>query len=232
MILVFPQATNNFNKLFKELVNKNLVDDFLKNSLNSYDFAEIDKVILIILEDNEVHNFLNNYLLNSESVKDFEIITLKKETSGSICTTLMAIPSIKNDEVIISALDQFITSDKLKLSKYINKGVVSVISPIFKSSDPSLCYVLKDDQEKVIQLFEKKPVSSEAVLGVYYFENFFQFHKNCHELLKRYKGFKNRTFFTSDVINSYLGENETCKFPLINASYKKIRSVDDMLEII
>ena len=171
MILLFPQATRDFNILFEELVHESLADDFLNKAFQSYRMDDIEKVLFVILENNVVNNHLSEFLEESNFIEDFEIIELKKETSGSICTSLMAISSLRNKNVIISALDQIIIDDQLNLDKnYFNEDN-QVICPIFESNDQSLSYVLRDDLGNVIQLFEKKNISNEALLGVYFIKD-------------------------------------------------------------
>ena len=95
MILVFPQATNNFNNLYKEMIEKSYINDFLDVSLGSYDLNSIEKIVFILLENDAVEKHLISYLNDSSEIDSFEIVKLKKETSGSICTTLMAISTLK-----------------------------------------------------------------------------------------------------------------------------------------
>ena len=91
-------------------------------------------------------------------------------------------------------------------------------------------YLFLDTQH--IQLFEKKLVSNDAILGVYYLKDFTDFYKQCHELLIKYRGFKERVFYTSDVINNYIGEGYDCIFPNTDVGYHKIRSLKDLDEIL
>lgn len=226
MILVFPQATKKFNNLFEEMISQSCIDKFLDKSLGSYEIGSLEKVVFILLENEKVEKYLKNYLKKIDAINSYEILSLKKETSGSICTTLMAIPMLKGKKVIISALDQII-EEKLDFDSKYFKGDHDIISPIYRSEDPSLSYILKDDDENVIQVFEKRLVSNDAILGVYLIKDFSLFYKSCHELLIKYKGFKNRIFYTSDVINHYLGGGFKCGFPLIDNKYYKIRSIND-----
>jgi hypothetical protein len=232
MILLFPQATNSFNLLFLEMIEKSCAQSFLEKSFNSYQMNKVTKVILVILENKIVEDYLKGYLSNSDLIKDFEIILLKKETSGSICTSLMSISSLKNQEVIISALDQIIIGNQLDFHQIAINNNSDIIAPTFNSDDPSLCFTLKDDKNKVIQLFEKKVVSNNAILGIYMIKNFSTFYKNCYELLLKYKGFQERVFYTSDVINNYIGQGFECEFPSIETKYSKIRSLNDLEEIL
>ena len=230
MILLFPQATCSFNKLFTEMIERSCAQSFLNKSFDSYKMNKVSKVILVVLENTTVEDYLNEYLRNSDLIKDFEMIVLKKETSGSICTSLMSISSLKNQEVIISALDQIIIGNQLDFYQIAVDKNADIIAPTFKSDDSSLCYTLKDDRNKVIQLFEKKVVSNDAVLGIYMIKNFSVFYKNCYELLLKYKGFQERVFYTSDVINNYIGQGFGCEFPIIETKYYKIRSLHDLEE--
>tara|TARA_B100000886_G_C20398408_1_gene481482 strand:+ start:741 stop:1439 length:699 start_codon:yes stop_codon:yes gene_type:complete len=227
MILVFPQATKKFNDLYQEMLKESCINDFLDISLGSYDLKTVKKVVIILLENDVVEKHLNNYLNACEKINNFQIVKLKKETSGAICTTLMAIPILKNKTVIISALDQILLDKKLDFSNSLLRTNVDMLAPTHKSDNPSLCYILKDDEDQVIQLFEKRLVSNEALLGIYIVKDFSEFYKNCHELLIKYKGFKDRIFYTSDVINNYIGKNMICEFPRIDTNYYKIRTLKD-----
>ena len=106
MKLLFPQATHTFNDFFIEMMNQSLINSFLDQAFESYEMDNIDEVVMVLLENPVVENFLNAYLKNSTLISKFKLIVLKKETSGSICTSLMAISHLKNEPVIISALDQ------------------------------------------------------------------------------------------------------------------------------
>ncbi|MDB2370098.1 hypothetical protein N9W24_01080 [Gammaproteobacteria bacterium] len=232
MKLLFPQATHTFNDFFIEMMNQSLINSFLDQAFESYEMDNIDEVVMVLLENPVVENFLNAYLKNSTLISKFKLIVLKKETSGSICTSLMAISHLKNEPVIISALDQLFLDKIIKHTELISENSsFDIIAPIHYSDDDTLSYALKDEDHNVIQLFEKKVVSNDALLGVYLIKNFSDFLKHCHDLLIKYKGFKNRVFFTSDVINSFIAKSYVCHFPSLNVRYNKIRSLKDFKNI-
>ena len=210
------------------MIEKSIAKSFLDKALNSYDLENINELVIILLKNELIENFFNNYLENNKSIKKYKFIILHKETSGSICTSLMAVSELVGQTVTISALDQLLPYQKINHNQYIeNNSNFDIIAPVYSSSDNSLCFTLKDDEGGVIQLFEKKPVSNDAILGVYIIRDFSDFLSHCHELLIRYKGFKNRIFYTSDVINSYIGKDFKCYFPEYNQECFKVRSVQD-----
>lgn len=231
MVIVFPQATINFNKFLTALIKNSQADLFLKKSLSSYNMKNISKIVLIILENELVESYLKEYFSKSVLLSKFEMLVLKKQTSGSICTILMAAPILKNKSVIITSLDQITIGDKVEFNKLLSKEKPKVVVPIIKSKNPSLCYVIKDDSDNVIQLFEKKVVSDDAIVGIYLFRDFSDFMQCCFELLIRYKGFKNRIFYTSDVINNLM-KNQKIDFPTLKLKYVKVRTTNDFKQLI
>lgn len=231
MIIVFPQATKVFNDLLIEMIKKSKATLFLDKSLSGYNLKKISKVLIIILENKKVEKYLKNYFLNSKLNKKFEILTLKKKTSGSICTVLMAISTLKNKPVMISSLDQIIIGKKIEINNLFTKQRSKITVPIIKSNNKNLCYTLKDDFGDVIQLFEKKIISDEAILGIYLFKNFSDFFNSSTNLLIKYKGFKDKIFYTSDVINDLM-RNYRVNFPLLKLNYFKIRSVENFKKIL
>lgn len=231
MVIVFPQATINFNKFLIALIKNSQADLFLNKSLSSYNMKKISKIVLIILENELVESYLKEYFSKSVLLSKFEMLVLKKQTSGSICTVLMAAPILKNKSVIITSLDQITIGDKVEFNKLLSKEKPKVVVPIVKSKNPSLCYVIKDDSDNVIQLFEKKVVSDDAIVGIYLFRDFSDFMQCCFELLIRYKGFKNRIFYTSDVINNLM-KNQKIDFPTLKLKYVKVRTTNDFKQLI
>ena len=231
MILLYPQANTAFNKLFEEMIEKNIAYKFLEKSFGSYDFKNVSKVVLIVLKNKLIEDVLRDFLSKSNEIRNYEIVVLERETSGSICSILMATPLLKNETVIISALDQIVLEQKLNFNDFKRKSHCDVIAPTYRSSDPSLCYTLEDENGRVIQLFEKKSVSDNAIVGLYLIRNFSDFFRHCHELLIKFRGFQDRVFYTSDVINSYIARDAKCYFPSIELTYIKVRSIKDIIKI-
>jgi len=231
MILLFPQATTAFNQMIVEMFDNSIGDTFLEKSFGSYDFEHVTKVVVIVLKNTLVETVLSDFLSKSSEIRNYEIVVLERETSGSICSILMATPLLNNESVIISALDQIVLGQKLNFNDFEGMSDADVIAPTYGSDDPLLCYTLEDEVGNVIQLFEKKRVSGDAILGMYFIRDFSVFFRNCHELLIKFRGFQDRIFYTSDVINSFIGQDAKCYFPSIELTYIKVRSSKDMSNI-
>jgi len=188
MILLFPQATTAFNQMIVEMFDNNIGDTFLEKSFGSYDFEHVTKVVVIVLKNILVETVLSDFLSKSSEIRNYEIVVLERETSGSICSILMATPLLNNESVMISALDQIILGQKLNFNDFEGMSDADLIAPTYGSDDPLLCYTLEDEVGNVIQLFEKKRVSGDAILGMYFIRDFSVFFRNCHELLIKFRG--------------------------------------------
>ena len=79
MILIFPQATQSFNDLFRQMIDTSTAIKFLDKSLAGYDLTKVENIVIVLLQDQVVEKFIDNYLKNQNLVQKFEILTLKKK---------------------------------------------------------------------------------------------------------------------------------------------------------
>ena len=100
-----------------------------------------------------------------------EIVALDNETAGAICTCLMAIHLIASDDpLIIANCDLSMDLDYAELvaafeSQGLDAGVLT-----FEGGDPTRCFVRVRDGF-IVEAAEKRQISSEAVVGFYWFRH-------------------------------------------------------------
>lgn len=99
-----------------------------------------------------------------------EIIVLNGETRGAACSALMAIDFIDNDEkLIVSNGDQLLDLDMNELLESFEQRMSDGGVVCFRSVHPKWSYVRLDEQQRIIETAEKRPISSNAIAGLYYF---------------------------------------------------------------
>jgi len=233
MILVFPQATQKFNLFYRDIrLSLNGLDDYISKISRTYKKGQIDGVMFIVLDTFVFKDELERCFKNFFGNIPISFLTLRKETQGSMCTLLMAINALKDLQVTISSLDQMILDEPLELN-FSSQDNVDVEVPIFNSNNDMFSYVLRDDDMQPIQVFEKRVVSREAIMGIYKVKDFSEFFNQSIELLEKYKGFRERIFFISDVLNSYLRASKSVKFLETNAiHYHKFKSLYEFEDIL
>lgn len=152
-----------FPKPLYEIKGKTMIELVVGN------YAELDpKHYIFVFSDEDCRQFHLD-----DSVKMItplsEVIRLKKQTAGALCTCLMAVDLINNDTpLIIANSDQIIDIDYTKvLEKFNNEGAnAGVIT--FPNIHPRWSYARKRNNE-IVEVAEKRPLSKDAIAGFYYF---------------------------------------------------------------
>ena len=171
MNILVPLAGNN---LLKENVIVPLVTinhkTVIEHVLDNLKFDDDDKFIFVLNEKDCDKFYIDSVLrlLKPES----QIIKVKNKTQGQLCSCLLALEHINKDEpLLIVNGDQYLfenVNDIIKKFKQLDAdgGIVT-----FNSIHPKWSYVLLDkDNLTVIETSEKRPISHNACVGMYYFK--------------------------------------------------------------
>lgn len=167
------------------------------------------KLIFIIKEEDASTFHLDNILkiLHPKS----EIIQLKKETKGGLCSVLMAIDCINDaDPLLLLNSDQILNIDFQKVLNYWEHNQVEAGVVTFPSIHPRWSYILVR-QDKIIQTAEKNPISNMAIAGYYYFNNSGNFFSSAFNSIIKDDNVKGN-FYISSVLNEYILNNQKVSF--------------------
>ena len=94
------------------------------------------------------------------------------DTSGALCSCLLAIDSLDLDRpLIISNSDQIISSRIEHSITRLHRADADAGVITFDNVHPRWSYVVADKNHTVLQTFEKKVVSRHAIAGLYYFRS-------------------------------------------------------------
>lgn len=126
------------------------------------------KFVFIVREEDDLRFHLREVLQLLHS--DCHIIRTEGGTAGAACTTLLAVEHMANDdELLIANADQILAFDlKAAISDFrarkLDAGTV-----VFDSVHPRWSFVKTDQDGMVIEAAEKRPISRNATVGLYYF---------------------------------------------------------------
>jgi dTDP-glucose pyrophosphorylase len=124
-------------------------------------------IVALRQEDILIHHVDSVVTLLSPSAA---VVGVNDMTQGAACTALLAIGHINNDEdLLIVNGNEFLDEDFKNIIKnfrdlYLDAGVV-----IFRSIHPRYSYVSLNGLDRVIEASEKKPISTNATVGFYWF---------------------------------------------------------------
>lgn len=197
----FQEAGYIFPKPLIEIKNFPMIN-WVINSLNIK-----ANYIFIVQKDH-----LEKYNLKSSLnfiVKNPKIIALDKLTEGAACTTLLAKKYIDNNKPLLLAnSDQFIEWNSSKVMyNFISKRVDGAILT-FKSTHPKWSYARTNGEDnKVVEVAEKKVISENATVGVYYWKHGEDYVKYANSMIKKNIRVNNE-FYVCPVFNEAIKDKK------------------------
>jgi dTDP-glucose pyrophosphorylase len=140
-----------------------------------------------------------------------KIIEIDHVTQGAACTTLLAKELINNNEpLFIANSDQFVEwSSSIFLEdmniKNADAGIVT-----FEASHPKWSFAKIDENEMVIEVAEKNPISNNATVGYYYWKYGSDYVKYAEQMINKNIRVNNE-FYVCPVFNEAIKDNKKIK---------------------
>ena len=197
----FQDAGYIFPKPLIEINNLPMIN-WVVNSLN----IKANYIFIVQKEHLEKYNLKSslNFI-----VKDPKIISLDHVTEGAACTTLLAEKYIDNSKpLLIANSDQYIEwNSSQAMYNFISKKVDGAILT-FKSTHPKWSYARTDNKfEKVTEVAEKKVISENATVGVYYWRKGSDYIKYTKSMINKNIRVNNE-FYVCPVYNEALKDKK------------------------
>ena len=214
MIVVLPIAGEIFFKNEEYVFPKPLIDikgkpliQYVIEGLSS--IQGVTRYVFVVKEE-LCSKYNLDYTLRLLT-KNTEIIKIKSDTKGAVCSILLAIDKIKEDEeVLIVNSDQVFKTDLEKPLSFFRDEEVGAGVITFDSIHPRWSYVLTKESNDVFQAAEKKPISRNAIAGFYYFNKFSTFYNAAYRSLLTEDTF-NSSIYVSSVVNQVILQNQIVK---------------------
>ena len=199
----FFDAGYVFPKPLIEVDNKPMIQ-WVIESLN----LNANYIFIIQKEHQEKFNIKSVLKILQPNCK---IIELDHLTEGAACTTLLAKDFINNsDPLIIANSDQYIHWNSSKaLYDFSSKNLDGAILT-FEAIHPKWSYAKCDEEGFVSEVAEKKVISKNATVGVYYWKHGSDYVKSAEEMIKKNIRVNNE-FYVCPVYNEFLLKNKKVK---------------------
>ena len=148
-----------------EISGKTMIQRVIEN------YAEIDdKHFIFVINQDDCDGYHLDSILRLLTDSKCDIVKLSGQTRGAVCSALMAVEVINNNNPLIVANgDQVIESSLADITKSFQKEKLDAAVITFQSVHPKWSYVRVDEKNKVVESAEKRPLSKNAVAGFYYF---------------------------------------------------------------
>ena len=140
-----------------------------------------------------------------------EIIEIDELTEGAACTTLLAKKFINNNNpLVIANSDQYIQWNSSKSMYEITTKKYDGAILTFESIHPKWSYAKSDKNGFIKEVAEKKVISKEATVGVYYWKHGENYVKYAEQMIQKNKRVNNE-FYVCPVYNEAILDDKKIK---------------------
>jgi len=196
----FVSAGYTFPKPLIEVDGKPMIQVVVEN-------LNIEANYTFIVQKEHYEKYSLQYLLNLIA-PNCNIVQVDGLTQGAACTTLLAKEFIDNDAPLVMAnSDQFVEWNSNEClyafnADGIDGGIVS-----FKATHPKWSYAKVGDDGFVSEVAEKKPISDNATVGIYFWKKGSDYVKYAEQMIE--KNIRtNNEFYVCPVFNEAIQDGK------------------------
>jgi len=196
----FANAGYTFPKPLIEVDGKPMIQVVVEN-------LNIEANYTFIVQKEHYEKYSLQYLLNLIA-PNCNIVQVNGITEGAACTTLLAKEFINNDcPLVMANSDQFLEWNSNEClyafnADGIDGGIVS-----FKATHPKWSYAKVGDDGFVSEVAEKKPISDNATVGIYFWKKGSDYVKYAEQMIE--KNIRtNNEFYVCPVFNEAIQDGK------------------------
>ena len=204
----FTQAGYTFPKPLIEVHGKPMIQVVIEN-------LNIDANYIFLVQKEHYEKYNLKHLLNLIA-PNCKIVQVDGITQGAACTTLLAKEYIDNDLPLVMAnSDQYVEWDSNNVMySFVADGIDGGILT-FKATHPKWSYARLDDDGFVCEVAEKKPISDNATVGVYYWRKGSDYVKYAEQMIN--KDIRtNNEFYVCPVFNEAIADGKKIRVKQID----------------
>jgi NDP-sugar pyrophosphorylase family protein len=137
-----------------------------------------------------------------------KIIKVNEITEGAACTALLAKKFINDDdELIIANSDQWVDWNNQHFLSFLRNSDADGGIVTFIATHPKWSFVKINEENEVIEVAEKRPISNIATVGIYYFKKGSDFINASEKMIE--KNIRtNNEFYIAPVYNEMIKEGK------------------------
>jgi len=196
----FANAGYTFPKPLIEVNGKPMIQVVVEN-------LNIEANYTFIVQKDHYERYSLQYLLNLIA-PNCNIVQVDGITEGAACTTLLAKEFIDNDQPLLMAnSDQFVEWNSNECLYAFNADGVDGGILTFKSTHPKWSYARIREDGFVSEVAEKKPISDNATVGIYFWKKGSDYVKYAEQMIE--KNIRtNNEFYVCPVYNEAIEDGK------------------------
>lgn len=224
--LKFIQAGYTFPKPLIDINGKPMIQIVIENLKPAF----THRFILICKKEHYNKYSLHQVFQNATSGV-YDCIKLEAPTKGAACTVLTAVDFINNDsELIIANADQVLDVRIDDFVRFARRNKLDGAIMTFRSSHPRWSYARVDKSGDVTEVAEKRVISENATVGIYYFKKGSYFVEGAISMIAKDIRFNNE-FYACPVYNELILKSAKIKiWPIKERQMHGLGTPEDLRE--
>ncbi len=217
----FPESEYYFPKPLVEVCGMPMIELVITNIMKQFPNAEL----VFVISDKLSRSYSLDATIKLASDKNATIISRRSETSGALCSCLLACDKLQeSSSLLIINSDQVIDYPLSNIvDNFISNGV-DAGTVTFSSVHPRWCYVLEGKLNEVQQLAEKQVISRTAIAGFYYFKNVELFLNAAKDAILKDSNINGQYYISSAINEIILSNGNVVHSPIPTSSYHSLYS--------
>lgn len=196
----FANAGYTFPKPLIEVNGKPMIQVVVEN-------LNIEANYTFIVQKEHYEKYSLQYLLNLIA-PNCNIVQVDGLTEGAACTTLLAKEFINNDAPLVMAnSDQFVKWNSNECLYAFNADGIDGGIVTFKATHPKWSYAKIGEDGFVCEVAEKKPISDNATVGIYYWKSGSDYVKYAEQMIEKNIRVNNE-FYVCPVFNEAITDGK------------------------
>ena len=208
----FNESEYPYPKPLIEINNKTMIE----HVINNFDSIKEKKQFIFIVNSEDCKKYHLDNVLNLLTDDKCKIVKIDNETKGAACSAMMAIEYINNDTPLVIANADQLFDDNLNeiISNFkdLDAGVI-----VFDSIHPRWSYARVDEDNYIVETAEKRPLSKNAIAGLFYFKNGKDFISSAMSMIQKDTSV-NGLYYISPTLNEMVLKNKKMMIEKIDNS--------------
>ncbi len=183
--------------------------DWAMDSIDLSDLNEDEYKLIFIVRLDHIYDFSIDEILRQKFGSNIEIVTVDQVTQGALCTCLLAEPFINDQNpLLIYTPDVYFKNafNPVSISDDLDGLILT-----FNANSPAHSYVQLDENGYATRTAEKRVISKEAAVGVYYYKTGAEFVQYANKAIEEQSCKINGEFYICPMYNDIIEDGKKVK---------------------
>ncbi len=178
------------------------------------DNLQLDANYIFVVQKEHVEKYNIDSMLKI-IVPNCTVIETNGLTEGAACTALLAKEFINNDNPLFFAnSDQYVEWNPIEFMYAMQETQADGGIVTFKDTHPKWSFAKVDENDVVVEVAEKKPISDNATVGYYYWKHGSDFVKYAEQMIRKNIRINNE-LYVCPVYNEAIADGKVIRTHLI-----------------